>query len=492
MKRSHMIIRTLISFLALTSSCQKAPELTLISSSNIAFSAKGGSDSIAFSTNQEWTINSSEGWIHLSNTSGSASDNPVSVSVSCDANATYDDRSGIVIIYSKELSKTINVVQSACSGIVIPVKEFSVPSKATTFEVEVQANVDYTVFISDNWIERTDTKNLVSEKLTFSVEENPEYGSREAAIWIIPDSKDSGIPDQYIVVTQEQKSSISIEDTNFTIPFGGGEFKIKVMANVGYNVVPDVDWIHHIETKAFQISTISLSIDKNESKDIRVGRVKVQSELDDTSLTLLIEQTEEIIPNAIDLGVIIKRTDGSSYKLLWADCNLGATSPEKNGDFYAWGETCPKKDYSWAAYYWSEGHNTGLFPPDYLTKYFPEVDNKTQLDPEDDVAKRSLGGKWRMPTYEEWVGLRDQCIWYLAINSGVKGFVVKSKEDGNDNSIFLPIAEPGDYWMSSDYWSSSLHKDSPFHAWALSVGGGSLFLGGSYRTCGSLVRPVKE
>ena len=37
---------------------------------------------------------------------------------------------------------------------------------------------------------------------------------------------------------------------------------------------------------------------------------------------------------------------------LWATCNVGASKPEEYGDYFAWGETKPKDDYSWETYKW--------------------------------------------------------------------------------------------------------------------------------------------
>ena len=36
--------------------------------------------------------------------------------------------------------------------------------------------------------------------------------------------------------------------------------------------------------------------------------------------------------------------------LKWATCNVGATTPEGRGGYYAWGETEEKEDYSWNTY----------------------------------------------------------------------------------------------------------------------------------------------
>lgn len=78
--------------------------------------------------------------------------------------------------------------------------------------------------------------------------------------------------------------------------------------------------------------------------------------------------------------------------LKWATCNVDATTPEEYGGYYAWGETEEKENYCWNTYKWC---NDSLST---LTKYCTDdsygiiVDNKTILDPEDDVAHVKWGG----------------------------------------------------------------------------------------------------
>ena len=86
---------------------------------------------------------------------------------------------------------------------------------------------------------------------------------------------------------------------------------------------------------------------------------------------------------------------------LWATMNVGANSPEDYGDYFAWGETAPKSVYDWSTYKWCRGLvNT-------ITKYCNSggyngfVDNKTELDPEDDAATANWGAEWRMPSFEQ-------------------------------------------------------------------------------------------
>ena len=136
--------------------------------------------------------------------------------------------------------------------------------------------------------------------------------------------------------------------------------------------------------------------------------------------------TDVPVPEAVDLGL--------PSGLKWASFNVGATKPEEYGDYYAWGEVETKEDYTWETYKWCNGSNNTL------TKYNTQsengtVDNKTTLDPEDDVARVVLGGTWRMPTVEEAEELYNNCTWTMETVNGVSGYRATSS---NSNSIFFP------------------------------------------------------
>ena len=190
---------------------------------------------------------------------------------------------------------------------------------------------------------------------------------------------------------------------------------------------------------------------------------------------------------AIDLGL------PSGIK--WASCNVGATSPEEYGGYYAWGETEEKETYSWSTYKWCNGSYSTL------TKYcsssdYGTVDNKTVLDPEDDVAHVKWGGKWRMPTYEEIGELIDNCTTEWTTLNGVYGRKFTSNINGN--SIFLPAAGyRGGSSLSyagsfGYYWSGTLHASGSRYAYYLLFSSGYV-TGGSLSRCGGrTVRPVTE
>ena len=205
-----------------------------------------------------------------------------------------------------------------------------------------------------------------------------------------------------------------------------------------------------------------------------------------------------VFAEKVDMG--IKTSDGKT--LYWSTRNLCESgfvnSPEDYGDYYAWGETEPKENYSWSTYKWGNG-SFGALKKYNTMSYYGTVDNKTVLEPEDDVASVKLGGKWRMPTDAEWTELRTKCTWIWVTNyngSGINGRLVTAT---NGNSIFLPAAgyrygtDLGDTGSLGYYRSSSLYTDAPLNAW--SVYFSSVYVRGlanNYRCVGYPVRPVTE
>lgn len=180
--------------------------------------------------------------------------------------------------------------------------------------------------------------------------------------------------------------------------------------------------------------------------------------------------------------------------LKWATCNVGATSPEEYGGYYAWGETEEKSDYSLSTYKWCNGSSRTMTK--YCTdSYYGTVDNKTVLDPQDDVAHVKWGGTWRIPTLDEQKELLNKCTWTRTTQNGVNGYRVTGP---NGNSIFLPAAGYRDgtgldlSGMYGDYWSSSLSSNISYYAYYLYFDSGIHDWYNGYRYNGRPVRPVSK
>ena len=60
---------------------------------------------------------------------------------------------------------------------------------------------------------------------------------------------------------------------------------------------------------------------------------------------------------------------------IWAACNLGASSPEEYGNYYAWGETELKDYYSWDTYKFGKEDNLTKYKITLKIKNIKELDN---------------------------------------------------------------------------------------------------------------------
>lgn len=142
---------------------------------------------------------------------------------------------------------------------------------------------------------------------------------------------------------------------------------------------------------------------------------------------------------------------GLSSGILWATCNIGASSPSEIGDYFAWGEREPKDVYGWDTYKLCRGSYNSIFK-------YTETDGKKVLDSQDDVAKSILGGEWRIPTKEDMEELVEECEWKWTSLNGQLGWKVIGS---NNNYIFLPasgaassyriagVNELGRYWTAT-------------------------------------------
>ena len=183
---------------------------------------------------------------------------------------------------------------------------------------------------------------------------------------------------------------------------------------------------------------------------------------------------------------------------LWAKCNLGASSPEAYGDYYAWGEVEPKQEYTKSNHKW---YKEGA-PSQGFTKYNNE-DGKLTLEDEDDAVIQKLGNGWRTPTLADFRELTNQkytTIEKTTLN-GVAGYQITSKK--NKKSIFIPCAgfknseKPQTRFISDDeevaVCMTNLRRidNMVFNAWTFAFQQDRIGRYGKRRPDGISIRPVK-
>jgi len=179
---------------------------------------------------------------------------------------------------------------------------------------------------------------------------------------------------------------------------------------------------------------------------------------------------------------------------LWATCNVGATKPEDYGDYFAWGETEPKQVFDWSNYKWCNG-TTDTFTKYCDNAYYGSVDNKMELEPEDDAAYMNWGPEWRMPNLNQIGELCNNCSIQWTMRNDVNGWLFTGP---NENTLFLPAT--GYRWNSSlitggsrgYFWSISLLSVIPDSALAMALFSDGVNMNNSnYRSIGMTVRAVR-
>lgn len=257
-------------------------------------------------------------------------------------------------------------------------------------------------------------------------------------------ANDAAVIDEY---SKDQTIMLDCGNTGVALIPGGKQFYIAMPANEYSNL--------SIVLGATDGSVCTKSLKGDNKLVIEAGSIT------DAGFTVAFSPREYV-----DLGL------PSGTK--WATCNVGANHPKEYGNYFAWGETTGyfegKRDFSENAYKWYDGRH--------YTKYiFYESSVKndyiSDLQPSDDAASVNWGGKWKMPTRQQWDELYKNCtITWESYGSSVKSSNgCRFTSNINGNSIFLPAA--GYRWNSSlyflntfgDYMSTCVHSGHPYNAY---------------------------
>ena len=160
---------------------------------------------------------------------------------------------------------------------------------------------------------------------------------------------------------------------------------------------------------------------------------------------------------------------GLSSGLYWAVQNVGATKPEEKGEYFAWGETEPKEDYSHETYKWHLIGTKADYCKYVTDDYYGLVDLRSTLDYDDDAANANWGGKWHIPTKADFEELFNECTYEYMMYEGVNGYIFTGP---NGNTIFIPSTgtkEGTDYeeeYRAGYYWTSSLALENERYAYS--------------------------
>lgn len=237
-----------------------------------------------------------------------------------------------------------------------------------TIDISFNASTSWTASAindrADSWCSVSPTSGVAGAgKITVTVKENTEPDERSASVII-----KAGTASETIKVTQKQKDALIITATKYEIPVEGGDFNVEIKSNVSYKytISEDAkDWVTYVGTKALSTSTMTFSVNKNESVEGRSGSIIVgEGALCDTVKVYQAGETPAIVLSSKEY---IAKSEGETFSVD-VSSNVDVTTLieyiTENGtiipDSENWLSECKTKTMSTNTYNFNVAQNEGF------------------------------------------------------------------------------------------------------------------------------------
>lgn len=291
--------------------------------------------------------------------------------------------------------------------------EIDADAYACTESIEVSSDGGWTVSSSEEWCSTSIQESSMKQTLTVMVDENRTPESRHCRLTFVTTSGNKTM----VEVSQKAKwLSVDVQRLSFSIE-GEEEQNVAVVSNGNYACMKTSEWLNAKKTD----TGYTIKVRKNDSAVTRVDTLFIfMTDLTSGEIKQKVV-VEQSCHECVDLGL--------PSGLKWATCNVGASTPEESGNYFAWGKTEPWDTCYSSGYQWDD-------------QYDPEPFGVCA--PEDDAAHVYWSGLWRMPTYWDVHELMDYCSWEWSFLNGAYGMKISSKIDSS-KFIFLPAVGLYDY-----------------------------------------------
>lgn len=261
MKRIVLICVCLILLLP---SCIKKESLLTVSQSSISAPGEGIETSITVTSTYAWEVdNQCSDWVTIKSPSGMEIEKTVTITVA--PNPKSEPRSGSLIFTMRDKTATVTINQESGETVKVLTGDFNLTSEAQNIEVKVEYNVDYTVYIMNDWIHHVETKDNKTDVFTFHIDQNTSTKTREGSLEIL---KDGAPKSETMTIKIVQAGAIFgfKGETNFNLTYEKQQLQVELAHDMDFSInqsgVPS--WIK-IQTQKKDNKTSIFKIDVAEN-----------------------------------------------------------------------------------------------------------------------------------------------------------------------------------------------------------------------------------
>lgn len=181
-----------------------------------------------------------------------------------------------------------------------PEEKHSISFSPTTFTVNAEAGTKtLTVTSSGNWTISGGTEwcsvspssgSAGTTSITLTFTENTVNQDKSTSL-----IGKCGNASATVVVTQKEKSSLTVTANKFEVNQDGGNIEVEVKTNVDIDIFvpPTCKWIKYISTKAISTKKVTFSIDANTEYDKRDGSIIIKDKSSTLSDTVYVYQAQK-------------------------------------------------------------------------------------------------------------------------------------------------------------------------------------------------------
>lgn len=253
--------------------------------------------------------------------------------------------------YIAAITFAVAIIMAGCQK---PVEEILTLSKTNytagsdggKFSLNVTHSADYTITIEDGASSWLSAEANGAEKNTILVSIAPNEGpeQREGRVAV-----KMGSLTEYVSVSQAQKNTIVVSDSEFDVDCEAGEFSVKLGSNVDYKMEIDAPWVSLSKTKAYEEENLVFSYAANMNAEPRTATISFKSGSLEEVVTItqkgrIKEYTLRIFHE--NMSFVIPEFEGSvvSGTIDWGDGSNADFTQSARHDYVSLQEYCVRID----------------------------------------------------------------------------------------------------------------------------------------------------